>query len=327
MGNSQLPAVPVPDFQLNPGEGLAGGLRRLSIDQFDLALTGLRVGNVSRDVAIHEMRKASKRIRALLRMVRPVIGDRVFKTENGALRDAARLVSGVRDGAVLVDAIGRMRGRYGHLLAPGVFVDVEDRLRRRHQRMAARVLEDDDVLGRVVATLHRARSRYAAWPVDIEDVRLTSGGNTRKMISNNFSSIAPGIAATYRDGQRNMRSAITAPSVEHFHEWRKEVKYLRHQIEIVSPIWPEVVGGLAMSLADLGDVLGDDHDQSELIRLVASLPDLMPDPDERNLLVALSQQRRRELQGAAVVMGKRIYAESPDRFALRLGAYWSAWKV
>jgi hypothetical protein len=88
-----------------------------------------------------------------------------------------------------------------------------------------------------------------------------------------------------------------------------------------------VVGGLATSLSHLGDVLGDDHDQAELVRLVGSLPDLMPDPDERNLLVALSQQRRRELQGAALVMGKRIYAEAPDRFALRLEAYWSAWKV
>ena len=107
-----------------------------------------------------------------------------------------------------------------------------------------------------------------------------------------------------------MRSAISAPTPEHFHEWRKQVKYLRHQMEIVSPVWPEVVGGLATSLSHLGDVLGDDHDQSELVRLVASLPDLMPDPDERNLLVALSQQRRRELAGAAVVMGKRIYAES-----------------
>jgi len=317
----------VAGFNLSPGEPLAGGLRRLSLDQFDLALMGLRGQSVSRDVAIHEMRKASKRIRALLRMVRPVIGDRVFKAENAALRDAARMVSGVRDGAVLVDAVGRMRGRYGHLLAPGVFLDLEDRLRRRHQRMLARVLDNDEVLHHVVGELHRARSRYAAWPIETEDPRFAVGRSNRRAISNTFSSIGPGIAATYRDGQKQMRSAIAAPSTERLHEWRKHVKYLRHQVEIVSPVWPEVMGGLATSLSHLGDVLGDDHDQSELVRLVASLPDLMPDPDERNLLVALSQQRRRELQGAALVMGKRIYAEGPDRFALRLEAYWSAWKV
>ncbi|HUP14842.1 MAG TPA: CHAD domain-containing protein [Acidimicrobiia bacterium] len=327
MGESRLPAIPVADFNLNPGEPLAGGLRRLSLDQFDLALTGLRGQSVSRDVAIHEMRKAGKRIRALLLMVRPVIGERVFKAENAALRDAARLVSGVRDGAVLVDAVGRMRARYGQLLAPGIFLDLEDRLRRRHQRMLGRVLDDDDALEHVVGELHRARSRYAAWPIDLEDPRFQINRSNRRAIANTFSSIGPGIAATYRDGQKEMKSAIEAPTTEHFHEWRKHVKYLRHQVEIVSPVWPEVVGGLATSLSHLGDVLGDDHDQAELVRLVGSLPDLMPDPDERNLLVALSQQRRRELQGAALVMGKRIYAEAPDRFALRLEAYWSAWSV
>ena len=327
VADSRLPAIPVADFNLNPGEPLAEGLRRLSLDQFDRALTHLRGQSGSRDVAIHEMRKASKRIRALLRMVRPVIGERVFKAENASLRDAARLVSGVRDGAVLVDAVGQMRGRYGHLLAPGVFGDLEDRLRRRHQRMLARVLEDDDVLEHVVAELHRARSRYAAWPIDLDDPRFEVARSNRRAISNTFSSIGPGIAVTYRDGQKEMKSSITAPTTESFHAWRKHVKYLRHQVEIVSPVWPEVVGGLATSLSHLGDVLGDDHDQAELVRLVGSVPDLMPDPDERNLLVALSQQRRRELQAAALVMGKRIYAEAPDRFALRLAAYWSAWSA
>lgn len=326
MSDASLPAVPVADFNLSPGEPLAGGLRRLSLDQFDLALTGLRGQSVSRDLAVHEMRKAAKRIRALLRMVRPGIGERVFKAENAALRDAARLVSGVRDGAVLVDAVSQMRSRYGHLLAPGVFVDLEDRLRRRHQRMLARVLEDDDVIEQVVVELHRARSRYAAWPIDSEDPSFQISGN-RRAISNTFSSIRPGIAATYRDGQKEMKSSLKAPTTEHLHAWRKQVKYLRHQVEVVSPVWPEVVGGLATSLSHLGDVLGDDHDQAELLRMVASLPDLIPDPDERNLLAALSQQRRRELQAAALVMGKRIYAEAPDRFAMRLEAYWSAWRV
>ena len=135
------------------------------------------------------MRKASKRIRALLRMVRPVIGDRVFKAENGALRDAARLVSGVRDGAVLVDAVETDARPLRPSARAGVFVDLEDRLRRRHQRMVGRVLEDDEVLGQVVGDLHRARSRYAAWPVDLEDVRFGQWRQSPGSIANNFSSI------------------------------------------------------------------------------------------------------------------------------------------
>ena len=151
------------------------------------------------------MRKASKRIRALLRMVRPVIGDRVFKAENAALRDMPPdCVSGVRDGAVLVDAVGRMRGRYGHLLAPGVFGDLEDRLRRRHQRMLGRVLDDDDVLEHVVGEACIGPDRVmrlgpSTWRIPACRLVAVAAGSRSRTASR---SIGPGIAATYREGQR-----------------------------------------------------------------------------------------------------------------------------
>lgn len=310
----------MPDFNLIPGETLAAGLRRLSIEQFEVALAGLSDPSADRDDAIHEMRKASKRLRALLRMVRPSIGEKAYRAENAVLRDAAARVSGVRDGAVMVDAVQRIRSRYGHLLAPSVFGDLEKRLVGRHQRMASRVLEDDETIHHLVTVLYRARSRYTAWPVDSNDPRF---GN--KVIPNGFRAIGPGIVTTYSRGRREMRVAYARPAAEHFHAWRKRVKYLRHQMEIFTPVWPEVIGGLASSLSSLGDVLGDEHDQSEMVRLVASLPELVDDPDERSLLIALSQQRQRELQAAARVMGARVFAEEPDQFGTRLKAYWSAW--
>lgn len=318
-------------FAVGSGESLASALRRIALEQFEEALGLLTSAGTTRDVAIHEARKSTKRVRALLRMVRPAIGERVYRAENAVLRDAARSVAGVRDGAVMLDAVRRLRGRYGHLLAPGVFAQLEDRLAVRHRRMSVRVLEDDDVLQTLVGVLYRARSRYMAWPVSLEEVTSAERAALARMgahpVVHDFSAIGVGIARTYGQGQRQMRAAQAEPSAANFHAWRKRVKYLRHQMEIIAPVWPEVIGGLASSLERLGDVLGDEHDQAELIRLVASLPELVPDPDERNLLVALSQQRRRELQAAATVMGRRIYAESPPRFAARVGAYWSAWTI
>ena len=320
MQSAPLPAVPAPEFALTPGESLAVGLRRLSVDQFEHALEGFKDPAVPGDVAVHEMRKAAKRVRALLRMVRPAIGDKVFRYENSALRDAAAMVAGVRDGAVMVKAVERLRGRYQRLLAPGIFQTTEERLLRRHQRLALRVLEDDEVLDRLQRALYKARSRYVAWPVDPADPR--SG---KHVLPHRFSAIGPGIGATYARGRREMKVAFEDPLAENFHSWRKRVKYLRHQMEIVSPLWWEVVGGLASSLDTLGEVLGEEHDLSELTRLAASVPDLVPDPDERSLLVSLALQRRQELQGAARVIGRRIYAESPEQFTRRLDAYWRAW--
>ncbi|MGQ0847829.1 MAG: CHAD domain-containing protein [Actinomycetota bacterium] len=317
---SHLPAVPAPDFNLMPGETVAGGLRRISLSQFEAVLENLSDSAIDRHIAIHEVRKSTKRVRALLRMVRPVIGEKIYRAENAVLRDAARLVSGVRDGAVMVDALARLHGRYQHLLAPGVFSELEATLSKRRARLTERVVDDRATLDQVAGVLYRARSRYAAWPIDRSDPRLGA-----KVIPDAFRGIGVGVGDTYRRGRSEMQMAYNRPTVQHFHQWRKRVKYLRHQMEIITPVWPEVIGGLALSLEQLGDVLGDEHDQAGLASLVTSIPDLTPDPDERYLLIALSNQRRRELHGAARVMGVRVYAESPDQFIRRIKAYWSAW--
>lgn len=320
MHAASLPAVPSPEFALTPGESLAGGLRRLSVSQFEHALDGFNDPAVARDIAVHEMRKSTKRVRALLRMVRPTIGEKVYRYENGALRDASAIVAGVRDGVVMVKSVQRLRDRYQRLLAPGVFQTTEERLRQRHQRVADRVLNDDEILGQIQNALYKARSRYAAWPVDPDDPR--SG---KYLVPHRFAAIGPGIGATYARGREEMKASFEQPLAENFHMWRKRVKYLRHQMEIVAPLWWEVVGGLAVSLDTLGEVLGEEHDLAELTRLATSVPDLVPDPDERSLLLSLAHHRRQELQGAARVIGSRIYAESPAQFTRRLGAYWQAW--
>lgn len=317
---AHLPALAhPPDFSLSSGETVARGLKRICLDQFQFSLNELTAGD-DLNRAIHELRKSNKRVRSLLRMVRPVIGEKIYRAENSALADASQLVAPARDGAVMVDAIVRLRARYGHLLAPGIWEGTENRLRQRHERMMNRILSDDELIQSVTKALYRARSRYAAWPVDASEPRMGP-----RPLPDSYRSVGPGIGDTYDRGRKAMRYALANPRPENFHEWRKQVKYLRHQMEIVTPLWPEVIGGVAGSVAQLGDVLGDDHDQAELISIVATLPELAPNPDERHLLVALSNERRRELHAAARVMGGRIYAETGDQFTSRLKAYWSAW--
>ena len=122
-----------------------------------------------------------------------------------------------------------------------------------------------------------------------------------------------------------MRRALAEPTSEHFHLWRKRVKYLRHQMEILEPLWPEVVGAYARSLGHLGDILGEEHDVSLLLELIGGSPELCPDPMERSLLAALARQRRSDLRLASATLGARAYAEPAPRLVRRFAAYWEAW--
>jgi CHAD domain-containing protein len=287
--------------------------------QFDLALAPLtEVDDVDR--AVHGARKAMKRLRALLRLVRPVIGNRRYRAENAYLRDTARVLSPLRDARVMVDTVGLIRDRYDSQLRPTAFDGVESQLRARLERTRASMVHDGGALRRTAYSLRSARARYAAWPV-ADDV--VSGSHPP--IPNRFESVGVGLEMIYARGRDEMRTAIEHPTAHNFHWWRKRAKYLRYHSELLFPMWPDMMKGQVQALDHLGEALGAEHDLAQLLLVLVQHPEVCPDPTERALLVALAQHRRRELQAAAVTMGIRVYAEKPADFGKRMGVYWDAW--
>jgi CHAD domain-containing protein len=314
-----LPAVPH-GFVLGSREPIGEGLRRITVEQLDSAVGGLVAGG-DVDTAVHEARKSMKRLRAVLRLVRDEIGEDIYRVENDILRDTARVLAPVRDGHVMVETVVGLRDRYGAHLRSTAFSSTIERLEERHRARRAGVLGDVDGLRRVVRTLRSARARYAAWPVDEEIARAYG----RTPVRHAFETIAPGLERTYERGRREMRQALSDPTPVHFHLWRKRVKYLRHQMEILEPLWPDVIGGYARSLEHLGDVLGEEHDLSVLLGLLGGSSELCPDPVERSLLTAVAVRRRSDLRLASAALGTRAYAEPAPRLVKRFAVYWEAW--
>lgn len=314
-----LPAVSTDPFFLSPGEPIGPGLQRLSLNQLKGAVDALRGPGYDIDEGIHLARKSIKRLRAILRLVRPEVGERVYRYENKALRDAARLVADVRASAVSVSTVTKLSGRFSGSLPIDVFDDLGERLDERSLRIKQRVLADSDAVDRLVATLERAQFRFAGWPMG-EDERKVYG----TAIRNKFRSVGPGLGHTYRRGRIEMKRTMATPSATNFHEWRKQVKYLRYQVELLSSLWPEVLVPTAAVTDRLGSFLGDEHDLAELLRLLTVDPQLCPDPVDRSLLAAVAQHRRLELQKSSQILGMRVYAETPDQFVGRMAAYWKS---
>lgn len=120
-----------------------------------------------------------------------------------------------------------------------------------------------------------------------------------------------------------MGTAASVQSAHNFHWWRKRVKYLRHQMELLRPMFPEVLEGYIAALDHLGELLGEEHDLAELVALLAEHPELCSDDAELTLMVALAEHRRTELQIKALAIGRKVYAESPKAFGDRMAAYWA----
>lgn len=300
-------------------EPLGVGLKRVAMEQLELAARGFFDDETDFGTAVHEARKAIKRVRALIRLIESELEDKVFTFENQSLRDTARLITKVRSTRAVADAARSMRDLYGDLLAEGTFEELMVRLEHRRGVAELEALEDPRLVGSVVRSLERAYNRYSSWPTD-DEAREAYGIGVRDA----FPSISSGLASTYGRGRRAMVQAYTSRNASDFHQWRKRVKDFRHQMEFLTPLWPEVVVGMAMTADRLGLVLGEDHDLAELMGLLGSRPDLCPNPRERSLLAALAQQRRSELEMAAEILGRRIYAEKPGAITRRFGEYWES---
>jgi len=308
--------------QLGTAENLGVGIKRVTMDQLELAASGYFDGEDEFALAVHQSRKAIKRIRALLRLVRHELTERVFSYEDRTMRDTGRLVGEVRTAAAITEAAILVRDLYGELLAEGTFEELAARLSHRRDLIELRALEDPNLAGQVVRNLEKAYHRYSTWPTDA-DAREVYGLGIR----DSYDSIESGLHSTYGRGRREMVAAYTTPTGENFHMWRKRAKYLRYQMEFLAPVWPEVVLGMTMTLDRLGLILGEDHDLAELLSLLHDRPDLCPNPRERSLFSALVTQRRTELQIAAEILGRRIYAEQPSSLEHRFGEYWESRKM
>jgi CHAD domain-containing protein len=291
----------------------------VTLEQFELAAKGFFEGEEVFLRSVHEARKAGKRVRALLRLVRSELNEKVFTYEDRTLRDTGRMLATTRAAASMVNVAEDMVDLYGEFLAEGTFRELVHRLKRRRELIRLQSMEDPKLVVRVVRNLEKAHNRYASWAVD-RDARSVYGLGIR----DEYKAISLGLTETYTRGRREMVAAYRQPTDHNFHEWRKRVKYLRHQMEFLAPLWPEMIVGTAVTLDRLGFLVGEDHDLGELVTLLHDRPDLCPNPRERSLFFALVAQRRSELRLAAEIMGRRIYAERPTSVDRRFEEYWDS---
>ena len=105
----------------------------------------------------------------------------------------------------------------------------------------------------------------------------------------------------------------------------KTSKDLGYQMQILRDRWPAVLKRLRSELDKLGDLLGKDHDLTVVRNTVLKRADRGISEDDRRAFLALTEDRKLQLQAEAQAIGSRIYAEEPGDFTRRIHVYWETW--
>lgn len=278
-------------LSLELDETIGNGLTRIARATIDRAIEHLAESPAD----VHNARKRFKELRALLRLGRYAI-ERHFAETDQSLRDAGSELASRRDADARVATIDSLRE---------VARDRAERqaLSRIRRILAAEQGPDPNIAG-VLQRLSATR------PLLVFD-----GGPE---------SLERGLRRTYRDGRRQARAAHSERTPVAIHAWRKQVKYLWYQSQVLEQVWPKVLKPHIAALDDLSHLLGEHHDLFALATLVADDRKGFGETTAQRMAIVVAR-RIEEIEPAAFRTGVLVFAETPRGWSARLVQYWRAW--
>lgn len=250
------------------------------------------------DRVVHELRTATKRARALVRLFGALLGGKVGRTENARLRDAAQALAGTREIAVARALLRKLRRKHGG--RDGAAID------------AALV-----GLGKLAATAPAAFEKHAA----MQRARDTLHGTVRRLRrisaseNNIFMTIEVGLRACHRRCRKQIERARTTHEPAEFHEWRKLVKRLFYQLQLPSLAESKSARRLVRKLDALQERLGDAHDVHVLATLLRTKPAALGGAASATRLLRLLTKREHKLHARCLRLGARLFAAKSADFA------------
>lgn len=292
------------------GESLAAAIDRVTAEQFDIALDLATADPGDQAAAVHSTRKAIKRLRSMLRLVRGAIARECYEPDNQMMKLIAAELSSARDAWVMaqtLDGLITTSPEAARSLAP-----IADRVQARFHAESRAVLGNEAQMASIIEQLENVRKRSPRW------TRKPAG---EEPLPHTFDTIAPGLERVYRRGKRGMENAIDSPTDTLLHNWRKRAKYLRHQVEALNILDPGEMGHCEANLETLTDLLGDDHDLAVLAHRLGDDRFLSVGMD-MTLVAHIISDRRHDLQKRSIAVGALIYVATPREFVAQLAAKW-----
>ncbi|MGB3222003.1 MAG: CHAD domain-containing protein [Desulforhopalus sp.] len=296
-------------YKIRKNKSVEKSVRKVVGEQIDKAIAEIEDDHLDSHETIHQVRKRCKKIRGLIRLIRPAFAD--YSRENKFIRNMARDLSFVRDAQSTIESLDLLAKHYQSHVDNTIFARARSELLDRRRKITEDSVLIEDKIHTFLGKLKKLRKHLEKWHVK----------------DDGFSAVAGGMRKTYRRGRKAMPWAYDEPNMENFHEWRKRVKYHLYHMRLLREIWPEMIKAHQKTADELADLLGDEHDLAVLRQVFEDNIDGFGDKEKMSVLLALIDRRRRELQLEVRLPGERLFAEDDDQLVKRFGSYWAIWQA
>ena len=281
-------------YHIEKGESLATAFGRIAAEEIDLAMAQSR--RLHRGEAVHNARKALKRLRALLRSLRVAFPKKLFRAENRHIAATCRRISPLRDVHVQLRTLGKLKAAAS---------PAGDHIRRQLLRQRSSFIRRIPALRKTVrALLEVSRQSLASWPL-------------RKATAED---LASGLKRIYKQGREAFKTARKSPTPGHLHAWRKKTKSLGYGLEMIKNLGSGELSKMIRCSDILTEALGDDQDLFMVLCALDKEHRSNPASDFNRLANRISLKRAKR-QKRAFKLGEKVYGEKPGGFEKRLDRY------
>ncbi len=209
------------------------------------------------ETVVHDLRVATKRLRAAWQLVKPLVGTGLARERNRALREMSAHLSASRDQAVLIALAQALAARQTDDTITAALGQAGEALTEEVAPSAAGSPDPAATLDTIRATL---ADEIAAWHSLDDCDPATARRAIRHQLRKNLAR-----------ARRDTRLARHDHDPELWHDWRKTVKRLRYQREFVAATQGRMPGKRDARISRLGTRLGERNDLANLAAAVDGL--------------------------------------------------------
>ncbi len=291
-------------YRLKLKEPLVKGVRRIAGEQLANAAARLQ-SDADTETSVHEARKCLKRTRALLRLVRPGLGESRFREMNQRLRDIARALSAARDRDVVRRLLAELAaGKPSQAKAAERFLAVLD---------ATRTVAPEPAAAQDIAAAAR---EIEAIRSDLDEIGLDRPG---------IDTIVVGLTKSHRSGRKALERAVEHHGDEEaLHDLRKAAQAYWRQMILLQHAWPEACLARAGAAKEVADLLGQDHDVALLEGVLAGPEAEALARGDHGMLSRACKARHHELRAMALPKAQLLFIEKSEHLGERMRALWEA---
>jgi len=292
-------------FRIYRQEPLSVTFKRVLLEQLNqsLLLCGRYAENP--DFMTHEIRKSTKRIRAVYRLFRQAAGNDIYLNGKELYGALGRLLAEHRVSTVYIETMHRLAS--------------DNRLPVSLNYLEKRIAEQENRHKQLTHLLIREQrlDKQLKQIIQAETQKLI----VEPLFSCDFASLTEGLQNTYSKGRKSLELIIQQADTENLHNLRKKVKSLWNQMIMLRPVWPAVISHTVHQFDLLAEKLGIEHDLAELEHFLIN-ERIENSEDQCHILLKFIAKKRQHIQKAIIPLAMRLYADKPGAMVGKMEVYY-----